>query len=820
VGEDEVWGLDSQAVEEDKWYSEDALGGDVYAGSDSDSDSEQTLEQQVRDQLSRTAFGDSLKYWEGVVRYSEFVDLVRALKPYRYSLVHIIQNLEHIVQQLTLKLNQCEYPETAEAVSFLIGAIAKDTRLELLPMLPSVFGALSARLETPLSEVSITGQGGVGQYNEKVIQSVFSCTSTIFFYLSSYILKDLMIGRVCSQEEQGSGDCRGSGRPLYILSRGVCRSLPQDPPLEQLGFGRGLQRHLFDQRLHLIRAPNRAQSHSHPELLRLAGPGRHLKLHHLHARRRERSERQLQELLSPGIQEVLPRSRLHSQGYTGPSRRPYPGCRQLQQPPGGPEHHSICLPGDLPGPVLLFVEVRPRRLRPGVRDLQSDLLRPHDYGHLPLPSSQAEHPLGVLRIQEEEVHFQLWSGHSAAYAGQHWQPSLQQTPYPPYGDSRRETPARIPAYHGPHGPGLQGGPGCKHTRGPELHPDSGTSPTGAGPQRPVCRVSAVGPVPPLPGSSGRVPSLELAQSHLRSHSERPPAHQQIRDRHARSGLHPDGPPRLYPHLPGALPAHADHPREPERSPARPAGLPGPDAFGPQQAGAARPPRRPGPCEQSLRGQVPQAQPQRPWGAPVGSAPGLQRRLRVQDGCSRHRPGDLRDSGVGPGFQAILYHLFGTRSPTGTLGRNALQDQILDTGSCWGTGGPGAVDRSGDHLAVLGHQSAAPGPKESLRLSPRPLFASPRRPRGSRPERENQDQADPACLRLHSFEAEESVRPVRPVPRRAFSQERDCPAIPEAESHLEAMHGDSGQAGQDRAGERVRGSPGVGAAAGDHSLHRL
>ncbi|OII74749.1 uncharacterized protein cubi_00302 [Cryptosporidium ubiquitum] len=192
VGEDEVWNFGSDNVEEDKWYSEDKFGDNTLISSESElENSEISFEQQVKDQLSRTAFGDSLKYWEGTVRYSEFVELVRILKPYRHSLVHIIQYLDFIIKELTQRINECEYPETAEAISFLIGALAKDTRLELLPMLPSIFEALSVRLETPLDEVSITGQGGVGLYNEKVIQSVFSCTSTIFFYLSKYIMNDL-----------------------------------------------------------------------------------------------------------------------------------------------------------------------------------------------------------------------------------------------------------------------------------------------------------------------------------------------------------------------------------------------------------------------------------------------------------------------------------------------------------------------------------------------------------------------------------------------------------------------------------------------------
>ncbi|KAH8584804.1 multidomain with a conserved eukaryotic domain [Cryptosporidium sp. chipmunk genotype I] len=193
VGEDEIWNFGLEDVEEDKWYSEDGFQDYAMTISESEAEdySEMVLEHQVKEQLSRTAFGDSLKYWEGTVRYSEFVDLVKVLKPYRYSLVHIIQYLEFIIKELTRRINECEYPETAEAISFLIGAIAKDTRLELFPMLPTIFEALSIRLETPFNEVSITGQGGVGLYNEKVIQSVFSCTSTIFFYLSSYILRDL-----------------------------------------------------------------------------------------------------------------------------------------------------------------------------------------------------------------------------------------------------------------------------------------------------------------------------------------------------------------------------------------------------------------------------------------------------------------------------------------------------------------------------------------------------------------------------------------------------------------------------------------------------
>ncbi|OLQ18672.1 hypothetical protein ChUKH1_00945 [Cryptosporidium hominis] len=193
VGEDKIWNFSSENVEEDKWYSEDNFQDQKMDSSESEVEdySEIALEQQVKEQLSKTAFGDSLKYWEGTVRYSEFVDLVRILKPYRHSLVHIIQHLEFIIKELTHRINECEYPETAEAISFLIGALAKDTRLELFPMLPKIFEALSIRLETPFNEVSITGKGGVGLYNEKVIQSVFSCTSTIFFYLSSYILKDL-----------------------------------------------------------------------------------------------------------------------------------------------------------------------------------------------------------------------------------------------------------------------------------------------------------------------------------------------------------------------------------------------------------------------------------------------------------------------------------------------------------------------------------------------------------------------------------------------------------------------------------------------------
>ncbi|POM82205.1 hypothetical protein CmeUKMEL1_01230 [Cryptosporidium meleagridis] len=193
VGEDEIWNFGSENVEEDKWYSEDSFQDQKVDSSESEVEnySEIALEQQVKEQLSKTAFGDSLKYWEGTVRYSEFVDLVRILKPYRHSLVHIIQHLEFIIKELTHKINECEYPETAEAISFLIGALAKDTRLELFPMLPNIFEALSIRLETPFNEVSITGKGGVGLYNEKVIQSIFSCTSTIFFYLSSYILRDL-----------------------------------------------------------------------------------------------------------------------------------------------------------------------------------------------------------------------------------------------------------------------------------------------------------------------------------------------------------------------------------------------------------------------------------------------------------------------------------------------------------------------------------------------------------------------------------------------------------------------------------------------------
>lgn len=191
VGEDEAWDLGSEDVEEDRWYSEGgSLGEGLPGGLGSEAEAE-ALEQQVREQLSRTAFGESLKHWDGVVRYSEFADLVRTLRPYRHSLVHIIQNLDLIVKELTLRMNECEYPETAEAISSLIGALAKDTRLELLPMLPSILEALSVRLETPVSETSITGRGGVGLYNEKVVQSVFSCTSTLFFYLSSYILRDL-----------------------------------------------------------------------------------------------------------------------------------------------------------------------------------------------------------------------------------------------------------------------------------------------------------------------------------------------------------------------------------------------------------------------------------------------------------------------------------------------------------------------------------------------------------------------------------------------------------------------------------------------------
>ncbi|KAF7457608.1 Armadillo-type fold/WD40 repeat containing protein [Cryptosporidium felis] len=187
VGEDEIWdfGKDEGVIEE-KWYGE-TVEEDPW-GEDAE---EATLEQQVKDQLSSTAFAESLKYWEGMVRYSEFVDLVKILRPYRYSLVHVLQSLELIVEELTSKITDCEYPETAEAVSFLIGALAKDTRSELLPMLPTIFESLSSRLENPFREVSITGRGGVGLYNEKVIQSVFSCTSTIFFYLSSYILRDL-----------------------------------------------------------------------------------------------------------------------------------------------------------------------------------------------------------------------------------------------------------------------------------------------------------------------------------------------------------------------------------------------------------------------------------------------------------------------------------------------------------------------------------------------------------------------------------------------------------------------------------------------------
>ncbi|KAH8740477.1 hypothetical protein FG386_002989 [Cryptosporidium ryanae] len=202
IGEDEIWGqnAEKEIVEENKWYSQSIIESLSYDTSEyykQDEKNEQkhdthyNEDELIKTKLSITAFGDSLKYWESEVRYSEFLELVKTLRPYRYSLVHIIDNLGLIVQELTLKLNYCEHPETAEAISFLLGSLAKDTRLELIPFLPLIFESLSGRLENQFTDSSVTGQGGVGFYNAKIIQSVFSCTGTIFFYLSNYILKDL-----------------------------------------------------------------------------------------------------------------------------------------------------------------------------------------------------------------------------------------------------------------------------------------------------------------------------------------------------------------------------------------------------------------------------------------------------------------------------------------------------------------------------------------------------------------------------------------------------------------------------------------------------
>ncbi|KAK6587945.1 hypothetical protein RS030_81427 [Cryptosporidium xiaoi] len=198
IGEDEIWTQNSvnDCVEEDKWYSESTIESFLHGSSElyeqEEKDTDNGEDEIIKSKLSRTAFGDSLRHWESEVRYLEFVELVKTLKPYRYSLVHIIDNLGYIIQVLTSKLNDCEHPETAEAISFLLGSLAKDTRLELIPFLPLIFQSLSDRLENQITDQSITGQGGVGLYNVKIIQSVFSCTGTIFFYLSNYILKDLL----------------------------------------------------------------------------------------------------------------------------------------------------------------------------------------------------------------------------------------------------------------------------------------------------------------------------------------------------------------------------------------------------------------------------------------------------------------------------------------------------------------------------------------------------------------------------------------------------------------------------------------------------
>ncbi|OII71084.1 hypothetical protein cand_026420 [Cryptosporidium andersoni] len=142
-------------------------------------------------ELKETQFSENIRYWESCVRYDEFTSYIKLIRPYIHSLPHILIHLTIIIDTLAEGLIQCEYPETAEAISRLFGVLAKDTRVELVPNLPKIFLALSKRLNKPLKNSSVTGFGGVGEFNEQVLEGIFSSISTIFFYLSKYILIDL-----------------------------------------------------------------------------------------------------------------------------------------------------------------------------------------------------------------------------------------------------------------------------------------------------------------------------------------------------------------------------------------------------------------------------------------------------------------------------------------------------------------------------------------------------------------------------------------------------------------------------------------------------
>ncbi|KAL7069537.1 hypothetical protein ACR3K2_01350 [Cryptosporidium serpentis] len=172
----------------------DDMAGFIYSDKTNNDCSDAYVEitdEYITKELKETQFSENIRYWESCVRYDEFTSYIKLIRPYIHSLPHILIHLTTIIDTLAEGLIQCEYPETAEAISRLFGVLAKDTRVELVPNLPKIFLALSKRLNKPLRNSSVTGFGGVGEFNDKVLEGIFSSISTIFFYLSKYILMDL-----------------------------------------------------------------------------------------------------------------------------------------------------------------------------------------------------------------------------------------------------------------------------------------------------------------------------------------------------------------------------------------------------------------------------------------------------------------------------------------------------------------------------------------------------------------------------------------------------------------------------------------------------
>eukprot|EP00439_Symbiodinium_sp_Y106_P067867 s897_g11.t1 len=133
------------------------------------------------DEPSSTHFVELAKSWSQRNRTEDFVSCLHELRPHTQSLPMIVCNLGTIVDILFAHVSK---PKTmaSEPILMLLGVLAKDTCMELLPHFERIFAVLVQL---------IAAAGRVGEQDADLLEHVFQCLAYLLKYLARYVVSDL-----------------------------------------------------------------------------------------------------------------------------------------------------------------------------------------------------------------------------------------------------------------------------------------------------------------------------------------------------------------------------------------------------------------------------------------------------------------------------------------------------------------------------------------------------------------------------------------------------------------------------------------------------